>query len=339
MNTNSFEKTPNNGAPEQKQSALFNLAIIIMGTVSCYTTAMGLAPMLGNRVFSIAVAAALSLIMVAIALQLPKAYQENRQAGMILSYVFVASFSVLLNYNFIFGKFSSEKILYKELEAHKDALLGLIQEGETAAKSHYQLEALSIDAKEKRTIADEEYQNNVNPGKGKIHREKDQLARVAENKLKTGQENYAAFMNPLKMDMDSILTNTTAALEQSNWESYSKTIPLVTAAHNKIGTKLTSQLPEFTYEARRFENRDIGQLSHSLGSMFSAKKNGGDPFAVIVALVLAILIDFIILFAIIVLNRPETAAKQKKKKDKKAFQGFLTPKNITEEPLIVERNF
>ena len=92
MNTNSFQKTPPQEAPETKQSALFNLAIIIMGTVSCYTTAMGLEPMLGSRVFSIAVAAALSLIMVAIALQLPKAFQENRQAGMILSYVFCRFF-------------------------------------------------------------------------------------------------------------------------------------------------------------------------------------------------------------------------------------------------------
>lgn len=337
MNHNSFEKTPEK-APEKKQSALFNLAIIIMGTVSCYTTAMGLAPMLGSQVFSIAVAAALSLVMVAIALQLPKAYQENRQVSMILSYVFVASFSVLLNYNFIFGKFSSEKILYKELAAHKDALSDLIQRGETAAKSHYQLESLAIDAKEKRTIANEEYQNNVKPGKGKIHRQKDQIARLAENKLKTSQANYESFIGPINADIDSVLTNTNAALGQSNWESYSKTIPLVTAAYNKFGSKLGSQFSEFKFESRRFENRDIGQLSHSLGSMFSAKKNGGDPFAVVVALVLAILIDFIILFAIIVLNRP-AASEHKKKKDKKAFQGFLAPKNISQEPLIIERNF
>jgi len=309
-----------------------------MGTVSCYTTAMGLTPMLGSQIFSIAVATALSLVMVAIALQLPKAYQENRQMSMILSYVFVASFSVLLNYNFIFGKFSSEKILYKELAIHKDALSDLIQRGETAAKSHYEIESLVIDAKEKRTIANEEYQNNVKPGKGKIHRQKDQIARLAENKLKTNQANYEAFIGPINADIDSVLTNTTAALGQANWESYSKAIPLVTAAYNKIGSKLGSQLPNFKFESRRFENRDIGQLSHSLGSMFSAKKNGGDPFAVAVAFVLAILIDFIILFAIIVLNRPATS-ERKKKKDKKAFQGFLSPKNITQEPLIVERNF
>jgi len=338
MNTNTFEKMPE-GAPETKQSALFNLAIIIMGTVSCYTTAMGLTPMLGNQLFSIAVAAALSLIMVAIALQLPKAYQENRQAGMILSYVFVAAFSVLLNYNFIFGKFSAEKILYKELEAHKDALSDLIEKGEAMAKSKYSLEALAIAAKEKRTIANEEFQNNVHPGKGKIHREKDQVARIAENKLKANQENYQGLIGPINADIDSVLMTTSAAMAQGDWETYRQTIPLLTSAYNKFGSKLKSQLPEFTYEARRFENRDIGQLSHSLGSMFSAKKNGGDPFAVAVALVLAILIDFIILFAIIVLNRPATAQQKNSKKDKKAFQGFLAPKNITQEPLIVERNF
>ncbi len=337
MHTNSFQKTPQQ-APETKQSALFNLAIIIMGTVSCYTTAMGLEPMLGSRVFSIAVAAALSLIMIAIALQLPKAYQENRQAGMILSYVFVASFSVLLNYNFIFGKFSSEKILYKELEAHKDALSDLIQKGEIAAKRHYKIEALTTIAKEKRTIANEEYQNNVRPGKGKIHRQKDQAARIAESNLKTNQDSYVSFITPINEEIDSVLTNTIAAMGQADWETYSDMIPVVTTAYNKIGSKLNSQLPEFTHESRRFENRDIGQLSHSLGSMFSAKKNGGDPFAVVVALVLAILIDFIILFAIIVLNRPAAETK-KSKKDKKAFQGFLAPKNITQEPLIVERNF
>lgn len=338
MNTNSFQKMPQ-PTPETKQSALFNLAIIIMGTVSCYTTAMGLEPMLGSRVFSIAVAAALSLIMVAIALQLPKAFQENRQAGMILSYVFVASFSVLLNYNFIFGKFSSEKILYKELESHKDALSDLIQKGETAAKSHYKIETLTAAAEEKRTIANEEYQNNVQPGKGKIHRQKDQAARLAESQLKTNQDNYLAFITPINEDIDSILTNTTEAMGQADWATYSDMIPIVTTAYNKIGSKLNSQLPEFTHENRRFENRDIGQLSHSLGSMFSAKKNGGDPFAVVVALVLAILIDFIILFAIIVLNRPAPSENKKSKKDKKSFQGFLAPKNIVQEPLIIERNF
>lgn len=338
MSANSFEKTPIGGS-ENKQSALFNLAIIIMGTVSCYTTAMGLAPMLGNRVFSLAVAAALSLIMIAIALQLPKAYQENRQTGMILGYVFVATFSVLLNYNFIFGKFSSEKILYKELEAHKDALSDLMQKGETAARSHYQIETLAAAAEQKRAVANEEYQNNVRPGKGKIHRQKDQVARLAEAKLNTAKANYTAFMQPIKTDIDSVFTQTTAALYQTDWSKYSQVIPLVTASYNKIGSKLSSQLPEFKHQPRRFENRDIGQLSHSLGSMFSAKKNGGDPFAVVVALILAILIDFIILFAIIVLNRPLTSAIKKKQKDKKAFQGFLTPKNITKEPLIVERNF
>ncbi len=338
MNTNSFEKIPE-GGPETKQSALFNLAIIIMGTVSCYTTAMGLTPMLGNQLFSIAVAAALSLIMVAIALQLPKAYQENRQAGMILSYVFVAAFSVLLNYNFIFGKFSAEKILYKELAAHKDAFSDLMETGEAMAISKYDLEALAIVAKEKRSIANEEFQNNIHPGKGKIHRQKDQIARIAEQQLTANQENYDALINPIKADMDTILMTTNAALAQADWEIYGQTIPLLTTAHNKLGSKLKSQLPTFAFETRRFENRDIGQLSHSLGSMFSAKKNGGDPFAVAVALVLAILIDFIILFAIIVLNRPATAEKKSRQKDKKAFQGFLSTKNITQEPLIVERNF
>lgn len=339
MNSNSFEKENTSNPPEQKQSALFNLAIIIMGVVSCYTTAMGLEPMLGSRIFSIAVAAALSLVMIAIALQLPKAYKENRQVGMILSYVFVASFSVLLNYNFIFGKFSSEKILYKELEEHKMALAGLIQKGETEMKSHYQLESLASLAKEKRTVADEEFQNNVNPGKGQIHREKDQAARIAENKLKASQESYSTLLSPIQEEADSVMVVSSSALAQSNWEAYSATIPYVTTAYNKIGSKLSSKLPDFTYESRRFVNRDIGQLSHSLGSIFSSQKNGGDSFAVIVALILAILIDFIILFAIIVLNRPSTAHLQKSKKQKSNFQGFLIPKNNKEEQLIVERNY
>ena len=339
MYKNSFEKENDTNEPEQKQSALFNLAIIIMGTVSCYTTAMGLEPMLGNRVFSIAVAAALSLIMIAIALQLPKAFQENRQAGMILSYVFVASFSVLLNYNFIFGKFSSEKILYKELEDHKIALAALIQKGETAVKKHYQLETLATDAKEKRTIANEEFQNNVNPGKGIIHRKKDQSARIAENNLKANQESYLTFIKPLTQDADSVLSATALALNESNRETYNQAIPIVTTAYNKIGSKLSSLLPEFAYQQRRFENRDIGQLSHSLGSIFSYRKNGGDAFAVIVALILAILIDFIVLFAIIVINQPAMSERQKIKKKKNRFNGFLNSKKIKEEPLIIERSF
>jgi uncharacterized membrane protein len=332
MKSHTFLKE-NPKTPESKQSPLFNLAIIIMGTVSCYTTAMGLEPMLGNRVFSIAVATALSLIMVAIALQLPKAYQEHRQAGMILSYVFVASFSVLLNYNFIFGKFSSEKILYKELESHKTALNDLLQKGESSARTYYQLEQLKVAAIEKRGIANEEFQNKVNPGKGKIHRKKDQMARLAENQLKTQTENFQTFMQPIHHDLDSVLEASTAALNDMDWSAYVATIPLLTATYNKLGSRFKSQFSDFSFTPRRFENRDIGQLSHSLGSIFSNQKNGEDPFAVAVALILAILIDFIILFAIIVLNRPAAMVK----KNKKAFQGFVASKKITEEPLVLER--
>lgn len=338
MNANYYEKNTEKTS-QQKQSALFNLAIIIMGVVSCYTTALGLEPMLGNRIFSFAVAAALSLIMIAIALQLPKAYQENRQTGMILSYVFVASFSVLLNYNFIFGKFSSEKILYKELEEHKLALTNLMQQGETEANQYYQVETLASVAKEKRSIANEEYQNNVNPGKGKIHRQKDQAARLAENRLRTAQENVRQLMIPIEAEVDSAIIAATSATDVGDWETYRSAIPSVTATYNRVGNRFSSELSDFNFQARRFENRDIGQLSHSLGSIFSYRKNGGDAFAVIVALVLAILIDFIILFAIIVINRPATAVAAKRKKDNKAFQGFLTSKKISEEPLVLERNY
>ena len=86
-----------------KKIDLFPVAVFIMGIVSCYTTATGIYPMLNNWILSYAPAIALSVFMVAIALRIPQAYREGNQVKLIMGYIFVASFSVLLNFNAIYG--------------------------------------------------------------------------------------------------------------------------------------------------------------------------------------------------------------------------------------------
>ena len=122
---------------ETKNIDLFPIAVFIMGIVSCYTTATGLMPMLDNWILSYATAIALSVFMVAIALRIPKAYKEGNQTKLILGYIFVASFSVLLNFNAIYGVFTSEKLLYEELKENKSQLTAVTVSAKSALDTYF----------------------------------------------------------------------------------------------------------------------------------------------------------------------------------------------------------
>ena len=173
FSSNLFEKSEKKGGFDHP---LFPIAVFIMGIVSCYTTALGLEPMLNNLVLSYAMAIALSIFMVAIALQFPKSYENGTQGRLILGYTMVAIFSVLLNFNAIYGIFSSEKLLYEELKENKSRLTALTVKSKEALDDHFQAQKVKEELDQAMGLLEEEKTNPYDTGYGRKARRINQEA-------------------------------------------------------------------------------------------------------------------------------------------------------------------
>lgn len=287
---------------------LFPIAVFIMGIVSCYTTAVGLYPMLGNWVLSYATAFALSTFMVAIALRIPKAYLDGNQYKLIAGYIFVALFSVLLNFNAIFGVFSSEKLLYEELKNAKQELTAIEIKAQEALDAHFGAVETQRKLDEARAMLEEETTNRVDPGYGQNAREINQEKVIP---LRAELAAIRAKYDPLTQQIDTVVSSAITRIDQAlaseDLASYRKAVDYSVDAYNQVGISTQNLIgsDNFTYQPLAFQHRDVGNLNHSLWTVMNLHKlDGKQASSVIVSLLLSFLIDFIVLFVLVMINRP-----------------------------------
>ncbi|MEO0896618.1 MAG: hypothetical protein AAFY71_09485 [Bacteroidota bacterium] len=320
---NSRGPNTNYQAPEESKGIdLFPIAVFIMGIVSCYTTATGLYPMLDNWILSYATAIALSVFMVAIALRIPKAYEEGNQGKLIMGYIFVASFSVLLNFNAIYGVFTAEKLLYEELKENKTSLSAMQVSSRGALDKYFDTREIEEKLSAAQALLKEETSNRVDPGYGKKARQLNQEVVIP---LQAKMEAMKARYDPAVALVDSLVLNAQAdideALNSGKIKEYRLAVDRSIDAYSQIGEKTTNLVGDenFSYEPLVFQHRDVGNLNHSLWTLTNVSQlNGKQASAVIVSMLLALLIDFIVLFVIVMINRPATKKTENKEDEEKA---------------------
>ncbi|MCI4666529.1 MAG: hypothetical protein MRZ79_00105 [Bacteroidia bacterium] len=316
--SNRFNGNRPNRRPLEPQPSqgidLFPIAVFIMGIVSCYTTATGLYPMLDNWILSYATAIALSVFMVAIALRIPKAYKEGNQTKLILGYIFVASFSVLLNFNAIYGVFTSEKLLYEELKENKSQLTAVRVSAKGALDKYFDTRDIEQKLTEAKALLKEETTNRVEPGYGKKARK---LNKEVVIPLEAQMETIRSRYNPAVKTIDSLSADAQkdidAALTSGKIKEYRKAVDKSIDVHSQIGEMTTNLVGEenFAFEPIIFQHRDVGNLNHSLWTLTNiGKLDAKQASSVIVSLLLSLLIDFIVLFVIVMINRPGKDEKE-----------------------------
>lgn len=299
---------PSTPAPAPSNFDLFPIAVFIMGIVSCYTTAVGLYPMLGNWVLSYATAFALSTFMVAIALRIPKAYEEGNHLKLIAGYIFVALFSVLLNFNAIFGVFSSEKLLYEELKNAKQELTAIGVSARESLDEHFGAIKTQRKLDEARAMLKEETVNRVDPGYGQNARRINQERVIP---LQAELASIRAKYDPVVQKIDTLVSSSVDRIDQAlateDIATYRRAVDHSVDAYNQVGI-LTQNLigrENFSYQPLTFEHRDVGNLNHSLWTVMNLPQlSGKQASSVIVSLLLSFLIDFIVLFVLVMINRP-----------------------------------
>jgi len=297
-----------------KKIDLFPVAVFIMGIVSCYTTATGIYPMLNNWILSYATAIALSVFMVAIALRIPQAYREGNQVKLIMGYIFVALFSVLLNFNAIYGMFSSEKLLYEELKENKSLLTAIQVRAGEALDDFYGANETRGKLQQAKSLLEEETSNRVDPGYGKNARRINQESIIPlEAELQLIQAKYDPTVQEIEKLVASAQVTIDEALASHNISQYREAVDQSVDAYTQVGEMTQNQLGEenFYFEDLVFKHRDVGNLNHSLWTLGEVSElDGKQASAVIVSLVLALLIDFIVLFVLVLVNKPEKEEKE-----------------------------
>lgn len=335
-----FYKSRTRKNKKESSLGIFQIAIVVMGLVSCYTTTLGLIPMLQNQIISLLLAAALSLFMISIAFYLPQAYRNGTEKMAIWGYVAVALFSVLLNYNYIFGAFSAEKLLYAELTSHRDALSEMVSTAEGILEKD--VEELELQVAQLLASRDEEAENNLTPGKGPIYREKDQKYRAKSSELEAKSGQVISELKNAKEESSAAIEVINKSMDLADPEAYRLAIPEAIRIYNKIASELMADLEGIEFDKRRFVNKDVGQLSHSMHSiatMFGRDQNAALIFG---SLLLAFLIDFVVLFAIVVINRstakPEDLQRNRRSKNKRRTSStFRNQGQDRKEDIFVER--
>jgi len=245
---------------------------------------------------------------VAIALRIPKAYQEGNQVKLIAGYIFVALFSVLLNFNAIFGVFSSEKLLYEELKNAKQELTAIGVTAQESLDEHFGAVETQRKLDEARAMLKEETVNRVDPGYGQNAR------RINQEKVIPLQAELASIRakyDPVVQKIDTLVSSSIRRIDQAlateEIASYRRAVDYSVDAYNQVGI-LTQNLigtENFSYEPLTFEHRDVGNLNHSLWTVMNLPQlSGKQASSVIVSLLLSFLIDFIVLFVLVMINRP-----------------------------------
>ncbi|MEM7375018.1 MAG: hypothetical protein AAF587_40870 [Bacteroidota bacterium] len=295
--------------PKPGQMDLFPIAVFIMGIVSCYTTAVGLQPMLNSLVLSYAMAIALSIFLVAIALRIPMAYKSGDQRKLILGYTLVALFSVLLNFNAIYGVFTSEKLLYEELKNNKSALTAMQVQARESLEQHFNASDIQRQLKEAEALLEEEKTNPNNRGYGEIARKLNKETVIPlQAQLANIQAKYVPTMHRIDSVVQHAQTGIDAALASGEIRQYRQAVDQSIDAHTYVAESTENIVGKeaFAYQPLVFQHRDVGNLNHSLWTIINLHTlSGSQTAAVLVSLLLAILIDFIVLFVLVLINRPE----------------------------------
>lgn len=309
---------------KEQYDGLFRIAVIGMSIISGYTTAMGAIPLFGVPL-SIALAIVLSILLVALALRLPSAYETGQHRSLIIGYICVAMVSIIFNFNFLYGKFAAEDLLYSELNEKKENLSALKIKAKRAMDE--ELGVIELGRKIEELDEKIEYEKNhpvageegCGPRCKAAIKEREPLFLQYQAKIKTSQ----SFYDKIK-GSEQAIDQINKALGTQDLDIYRSAIESATDSYNEIAAYAMENSSSFTAspEQVKFVHKDIGKLDHSIWTLFNFFKFTGRQIAsIFVALIISMLIDLVVLFVIVLVSQPEKA---------KAHRGRRRPQKVFE---------
>ena len=321
---------------KKQNNTLFRIAVIGMSILSGYTTAMGAIPLFGF-ILSIGLAVVLSILLVALALRLPDAYEANQHRPIIWGYFAVAMISILFNFNYLYGKFAAEDLLYSELNEKKELLDDMRINAKNSKDKELKIVSLSKRIEELKTKIEYELKNHPDPterGAGSRWRgavdEKEKLDIEYAGKIKTHQVFYD------KIEEAAIAVDEINIAQQSqDLVQYRSAIENSVDKYNELSKEIRGGSSfEPHPKSVKFIHKDIGKLDHSIWTLFNFFRFSGRQISsIFVALSISAMIDLVVLFVIAVVSRPDVPLRRGKENSKR--KPMPPPE---EESIYVERS-
>lgn len=306
--------------PENEYKNILNLAVVIMGSVSCYTTAVGLEPMIGIKIFSFGIAVALSLFMIIIALSLPKAESTSKRRGSIMAYSLVAFFSILLNFNAIYGLFNKKTLLNEELTSKRDLLVNLQRVSINDVDSLYRVTHWGGEVEAARERMEQEKLTPGEEGCGprcrKIYREE---VLPAEGELKKARIKAQPIKSLIASKISKIYPEPiNSIISRKEPKEMEKGIDQIVAVYQDISKDIGPRTGK-NYGNMTSENENIGNLNHAVNTIANFPNAKGEAkSSIFISFLLSFIIDFIILFVILFLS-PSIESPKKGNQKKKSM--------------------
>lgn len=285
----------------RRLNGLYRLAVLIMSTISAVTTALGAEDLFGFPM-AVALAIGLSVLLVAIALNLPRAFQEGRQWTLIAGYTFIALISVLFNFNYIYGKFAAEDLLYTELINKREKVDDIEVAALNTMDKKLEVEDLRKSISEYEQVMKRE-KNHPLPGEsgeGPRYQEAALNKQLAEERLSVSLDSKRDYYQRVSADTE-LMKNTIDQATDSNGDlaQYRNAIESTVTSYNELRNYLLKEVPEMQIESMRFVNKDIGKLNHTLWTFTQfGKLTGKQKSSLIIATIIALAIDFVVLFVL-----------------------------------------
>lgn len=288
-----------------KLSGSFRLAVLIMSAISAVTTALGAIDLFGD-IMAWALAIGISVLLVALAFAMPEAYQNGRHVRLILGYTFIALISVLFNFNYIYGKFASEDLLYAELQDKRELVDVLEIKALSSMDKKLGVEELRNDIKRYDEVMKREEVHPVpgESGKGPRYADAAMKKQLALEKLNVGLTTKGEYYQKIESASMAIKQVIDSVLESGgNIQEYKTGIETSVTGYNELRNYVQREFPELVIEPFKFINKDIGKLNHTLWSFTQMGNLSGKQVAsLLLAMVIAIAIDFVVLFVLAVVN-------------------------------------
>ena len=288
-----------------KLNLLYRLAVLIMSTISAVTTALGAKDLFGLWM-AVALAIGISVLLIAVAFNLPKAFQEGRQTPLLLGYTFIALISVLFNFNYIYGKFAAEDLLYTELINKREQIDALEIKAVNFMDQSLNVSDLRATINELELVMERE-KNHPLPGQsgeGPRYKKAAFDRRIAEEQLNANLKTKKYYYDRIQADANALKTNIDNAVNsERDLEVYRKGIEESVKGFNELRNFVLKETSGLEVISMKFVNKDIGKLNHTIWTFTQfGNLTGKQRSSLLVALIISLAIDFVILFVLAVVS-------------------------------------
>ena len=291
-----------------KTENFLKVAAVILATISAITTEEGFRLIWNNDtpisyLISFGFAIAVSLVIVFCSLKVQQYFREGKGVYLVIVFLFFAMTSLFFNFNSLYGNFIKDNLLNEDAKYIKQQLTSIHTKSVNAIDKHFNYSYNKAYHDSLVLAAEREAKDMYRPGKREKWRVIDLQIPGAKAKLDIS---YTDFSNA-KSSIDSMYESSIALVQLKEDETVERiAIENAIEGYNQIGMFTQGITSTFKFDIEKFKNNS-GEPDFALITLynfftFNGKLSEKERFSTIIALIISLSLDFLVFFALVMLN-------------------------------------